>query len=211
MAHTEPSANSLRRLYCQRCTLITVYGCLTMLAVAVGVLGLMDASWPRKMLDSCFNIYAMFGLLLCGLVLARYQWCVEHSAPMLPADVRELSRHLSRIVYLFLYVVIGVRLSISIVSSLWHGGAVDFNLFDERFRHGPDGMAFDPRDDFRHFIASGLFALVFVRVLAYKMWLRSVERTARSNARELVQMAQKNELGNQLELANSSFQDRGGA
>jgi cytochrome b561 len=183
MVHTEPSANSLSRLYCERSTLITAYGCLAMLAVAVGVLGLMNPSWPRKMLDSCFNIHALFGLLLCGLVLARYQWCVQHSAPMLPADIRELSRHLSRIVYLFLYVVIGVRLCISIVSSLWHGGAIDFNLFDERFRHGPDTKAFDPRDDLQQFVASGLFALIFVRVLAYRLWLRSIERTARSNGR----------------------------
>jgi cytochrome b561 len=183
MAHTEPCASSLSRLYCERSTLMAVYGCLAMLAVAVGVLGLMDASWPRKMLGSCFIIHALFGLLLCGLVLARYQWCVEHSAPTLPADVRELSRHLSRIVYLFLYVVIGVRLSISIVNSLWHGGAVDFNLFDERFRQRLDTKGFDPRNAFQQFVASGLFALVFVRILAYRLWLRSIERTARSNGR----------------------------
>jgi cytochrome b561 len=154
-----------------------------MLTVAVGVLGLMDASWPRRMLDSCINIHALFGLLLCGLVLTRYQWCVEHSPCMLPTDVRELSRHLSRIVYLFLYVVIGVRLSISIVNSIWHGGAVDFNLFDEGFRHGPDSKALGPKADFQQFFAAALFALAFVRALAYRLWLRLVERPARSKAR----------------------------
>jgi cytochrome b561 len=177
-----------------------------MLTVAVGVLGLMDASWRKTMLDSWINIHALFGLLLCGLLFNRYQWCVEHSAPMLPADVSELSRHLSRIVYLFLYVVIGARLSISIVNSLWHGGAVDFNLFDERFRHGPDSEAFDPRDDFQQFVASGLLAIAFVRVLAYRLWLRSIERTARSNATmELALKAQNRDLNNQPALANSSL------
>lgn len=128
MVQTESAVSSLSRLYCQRSTLISVYGCLAMLAVAGGVLGLMDAAWLRKILESCINIHALFGLLPCGLVLARYQWCIEHSACMSPDDVRDLSRHLSRIVYLFLYLVIGVRLSISIVNSIWHGGAISICL-----------------------------------------------------------------------------------
>jgi cytochrome b561 len=180
MAHTELSANSLSRLYRQRSTLITVYGSLAMLTVAVGVLGLMDASWPRKMLDSCTNIHALFGILLCGLVLARYQWCVDNSPCMFPTNVRELSRHLSRIVYLLLYVVIGVRLSINIVGSIRHGHAVDLNPFEERFRNGPDSKAFYPKADFQQFFAASLFTLAFVRVLAYRLWLLTVERTTRS-------------------------------
>jgi hypothetical protein len=101
---------------------------------------------------------------------------------MPPADIHKLTRHLSRIVYLLLYVVIGVREMIGIANSLWHGGSVDFNLFDERFRNGPDYAGFNPRDDFQLFIASGLAALIFVRVLTCSLWLRSVERAALSKA-----------------------------
>jgi cytochrome b561 len=112
------------------------------------------------------NVHALFGFLLCGLVLARYRWLVERAPHMLPSEIPELSRHLSRIVYLFLYVVIGAREVVGILNSLWHGGPVDFNLLDARSRQGPDYGWFSTKDDFQMFFASGLFALIFVRVLA---------------------------------------------
>jgi cytochrome b561 len=133
-------------------------------------------------LVSWINIHGLFGLLLCGLVFARCRWHVKHSPRMLPADIHTLNRHLSRIVYLLLYVVIGMREIIAIVSSVWHGGAVDFNLFDQRFRSGPDYAGFNPRDDFQLFFASGLVALIFVRALTYPLWVRSVKRAALSKA-----------------------------
>jgi len=128
------------------------------------------------MLETCINIHALFGLLLCGLVLGRCRWCVGKSSGMRPN--RGLSRHLSRIVYLILYVVIGAREVIGILNSLWHGGEIDFNLFDEGLRNGPDHASWDPNDDFQMFFASGLFALMFVRVLAYRLWLRFREPAA---------------------------------
>jgi cytochrome b561 len=123
------------------------------------------------MLESWINIHALFGTLLCGLVLARCQWWVKHSRRMGRADVRKLSRHLSRIVYLLLYVVIGVRVFIGILDGVWHGVGADFSLFG----HGPDFEWFNTRDDFQLFFASGLFALVFVRVLALRLWWRCVQ------------------------------------
>jgi hypothetical protein len=98
---------------------------------------------------------------------------------MLPTDIRQLSRHLSRTVYLLLYVVLGLREFIAILNSVWHGGVVEFNLFDERFR-GPDYAGFNPKDDFQLFLASGFITLIFLRVLAFTLWLRSVGRTALS-------------------------------
>jgi hypothetical protein len=142
----------------------------------------MRGSWPRQVLEAWINIHALFGLLLCGLMFARYRWHLRHSPRMLAADIHELTRHLSRIVYLSLYVVIGVREIIGIVNSSWHGGSVDFNLFDERFRNGPDYAGFNPRDDFQRFIASGLLALISVRALTCSLWLRSVERAALTKA-----------------------------
>jgi cytochrome b561 len=159
-----------------------LYGCIALAAVVIGVLGLLRGSWPRQVLVSWINIHGLFGLLLCGLVFARCRWHVKHSPRMLPADIHTLNRHLSRIVYLLLYVVIGVREIIAIVSSVWHGGPVDFNLFDEHFRSGPDYAGFDPRDDFQLFVASGLVALIFVRALTRRLWVRSVERAAPSQA-----------------------------
>jgi cytochrome b561 len=94
------------------------------------------------MLETCINIHALFGLLLCGLVFARYRWCVGDS-PRMPPN-RGLFRHLSRIVYLILYLIVGVREIVGILNGLWHGVAIDFNLFDDRIGNGPDHASWDP-------------------------------------------------------------------
>ena len=179
-AQAEPFLNSLVHAYSRQRMLIALYGCAALLVVVIGVLSLLDGSWLRQMLESSINIHVLFGLLVCGLVLVRYQWRVRHSPGMLPTDIRELSRHLSRIVYLLLYVVIGVRQSIGIINSIWHGSAVDFNLFDDRTSNGPDRAGWNPKDDFQLLLATGLFVLIIVRVLACRLWLRSVERAALS-------------------------------
>jgi cytochrome b561 len=179
-AQAEPCLNPLAQAYSRQRMLIALYGCAALLVVVIGVLALLDGSRLRQMLESWINIHALFGLLLCALVLARCQWRVRYSSCMLPTDIRELSRHLSRIVYLLLYIVIGVRLSIGIINSIWHGSAVDFNLFDDRFRNGPDRAGWNPKDDFQLFLATGLFVLIVVRVLVFKLWLRAVERAALS-------------------------------
>jgi cytochrome b561 len=158
----------------------TLYACIAILAIVIGVLGL-GASGPRQMLESWVNVHALFGLLLCGLVLGRCRWSVKHSPSMLPSDVRQLCRHLSRTVYLLLYMVIGVRELIAILNSVWLGGVVDFNLFDQRFR-GPDYASVNSQDDFQWFLASGFIALIFLRVLTFTLWLHSVERAALSQS-----------------------------
>jgi len=107
---------------------------------------------------------------------------------MLPTDIRELSRHLSRIVYLFLFVVIGVRQIVGIIHCILYGGTVDFNLFDDRFRNGPDSEAFDPKGDLQMFFASGVFAFVIVRALVFRLRLRPVERTRYSRATAVVKV-----------------------
>ena len=154
--------------------------CTALLVVVIGTLGLIAHSWPRQMLESWINIHLLFGLLLCGWVMIRYQRRVSESPSMLPADVRGLSRQLSRIVYCVLYGVIGLRQSISIVSSLWHGGTIDFSLFDESLRHGPDTEGFDLHDDFQMFLASGLVPLAIVRVMAFRLWMRLTEKSLSS-------------------------------
>jgi len=131
------------------------------MVVAVGVLGLEKASRLRQLVEYWINIHALFGILLSGLVLARYQWIVQYS-PHLRDDIRELSRHLSRIVYLMLYVVMGVRQGISLVNSIWHGGAADFTLSDEGFRG--DDHVLDPHHDCHMILLSGGVALAMVRV-----------------------------------------------
>ena len=141
-------------------------------AVATGVVGLLGASGPRRALESWINIHALFGLLLCGLVLARYRWCVGRA---FASDARELSRHLSRIVYLVLYLVIGIRQTLAILNHIYYGGEPGFNLFDDHSRSGPDYWGWNPRDDFQLFFAAGLLSLLFVRVLAYGLWSHTIK------------------------------------
>jgi cytochrome b561 len=141
-------------------------------AVATGVVGVLGASWPRRALESWINIHALFGLLLCGLVLARYRWCVGHA---FASDARGLSRHLSRMVYLVLYLVVGVSQILAILNHFIYGGAPAFNLFDDHSRNGPDHQGWNPGDDFQLFFACGLLALIFVRFLAYGVWSRTAK------------------------------------
>jgi hypothetical protein len=157
--------------------LTALYACTAIVTVVIGVLGLLGASGLRQILESWVNIHALFGLLLCGLVLARCRWSVKRSTSMLPTDIRQLSRHLSRTIYMLLYVVIGVKELIAILNGVWHGGVVDFNLYDERFR-GPDYAGFNPKDDFQLFLACGFIALIFLRGLTFTLWLRAVDRAA---------------------------------
>jgi cytochrome b561 len=130
------------------------------------------------MLESWINIHVLFGSLLGSMVTARFMRQVKHSPRMLPADIRALSRRLSRIVYLLLYVVIGLRQTMGILGSIWHGGSVDFKFFDMGFRHGPDYAGFNPKDDFQLFLASGLLVLILIRVSAFAMSLRSAAAAA---------------------------------
>jgi hypothetical protein len=71
-------------------------------------------------------------------------------------------------VYLLLYVVIGVRESIGIVEPLWKGGTSDFNLFHDPFRIDTGGKTSDVVD-FQMFFASGLCVIIMVRVMAVRL------------------------------------------
>jgi hypothetical protein len=178
-AQAEPSLKRFTRAHFRQGMPLAFHGCTGLLVVGIGVLGLLDGSRARQLLETWINIHALFALLLCVFALTRCQWHMSHAPVMLPADMRKLSRHLSRIVYLVLYLVIGVTQSISIVSHFFYGSAVDFNLFDDRFRHGPDRPGWNPRDDFQLFLATGLFAIIVVKIWTFRLWLRAVELTAR--------------------------------
>jgi cytochrome b561 len=157
--------------------LTALHGGIALIAVAIGVLGLQADSLPRQAVEAGINIHALFALLLCGLVFARCRWRLERSPRMRAVDIRELSRHLSRIVYLLLYLVIGVREVMGILHGLWHGGPIDFGLLDPTLDHA----GFDSRDDFQLFFISGLFVLLFVRAVAFTLWLRSRTQAAHAS------------------------------
>ena len=154
--------HSLRNSYPRERRRSALYVCAAILVVAVGVLGLERPSGLRQLVEAWIDIHALFGLLLCGLVLARYQWIIHDSAG-LDEDIRELSRHLSRIVYLTLYLVIGVSQVIGLVHWIRHGGSVDLALWEEHFR-SDDSQVLDPHHDCHMILLSGGVALAMIRV-----------------------------------------------
>jgi cytochrome b561 len=162
-ARAECPPHSLRNSYPQERRHLALFLCAATLVAAVGVLGLRRDSWLRQLVDSWINVHVLFGLLLCGLVMARYQWIIRYS-PHLREDFRELSRHLSRIVYLMLYVVIGVRLGMSLVNWIWHGGSLDLTALDGGLRNDDDSRLFNPHHDYHMILLSGGIALAVVRV-----------------------------------------------
>jgi cytochrome b561 len=144
------------------------YGCLATFTALIGVLGLIPTSSVIKAPGWRIAIHVLFGQMIFGLVFARFRWCVRHSTPTSLDDINGLSRHLSRIVYLLLYVVIGARLIVSIGNSIWQGTAIDLDPFDQRF--GTDGATSAAKADFQQFFVACLLARGFVYLLAYKLW-----------------------------------------
>jgi cytochrome b561 len=150
---------------------IALHGCATIFIVIVGVVGLVDTSQGRRMLEPWIEIHVLFGLMLCGLVLAQYRWRLEHAPRFRRGDVRELSRHLARVVYSMLYMVLGVRLGIGLAASFGYDGMPGLPRFDDLSRNAGDS------EDFHMLLNSGVCALVWVRILAFRLAAR-LERQA---------------------------------
>ena len=119
----------------------------------------------------------LFGMLLVGLVIARFYWWLKHSPPAEKADIRQFSRQLSRLIYLVLYLVIGAKQIIGIVNFMWHGSTLDFGLLLDNDSAQDLGI-YKSTADFRAILVCGLIALALIRGLAFWTWLRLVEQVA---------------------------------
>ena len=167
------SGNPTRRIR----QVLALYWGVAVLAVLVGVFGLVRDSWLAMAPTSRSCMHALFGLLLVGLVIARFLWWLKHSPPVQKADIRRFSRQLSRLIYLVLYLVIGTKQIIGIVNFMWHGGILDFGLLLDN--DGAQGLGiYKSTADFRAILVCGLIALALIRGLAFWTWLRFVEEVA---------------------------------
>jgi uncharacterized membrane protein YbjE (DUF340 family) len=93
------------------------------------------------------NIHALFGSLLLVIVVARFLRDVRRFPPVRAADVRSLTRRLSRMVYLLLYLAAGLQ-------QLIGRGSADLQVI----------------------LLYGLIALIIIRVLTIGIWLRNRSR-----------------------------------
>ena len=116
-------------------------------------------------MTSATYVHMLFGLLLWGLVIARFRCWLKHSPPSHSAEVREFSRQLSRMVYLLLYLVIGVTQILEIVNFMRLGGTLGF----DPLRDSEGGIA-----NCQVVLVYGLSALALIRVSAYWIWRRLV-------------------------------------
>src|SRR5450631_3483656 len=82
---------------------------LALLVVIVGIAGVLHDSMGS--VPGYMNLHAVFGVLLWVSVVARFHRRLHQSPPMLPIEIREFSRHLSRLVYLMLYVLMFISLT----------------------------------------------------------------------------------------------------
>jgi cytochrome b561 len=116
------------------------------LVAAVGLLGLFRDA-PLTALVAPWIKLSLFGALLLGLVGIRFHWHVKHSPPAHAADIRGLSRRVSRMVYLLLYLLVGAT-----------------QLF------GPRRL--EPSPELQAVLVYGLLSLIAIRVLALRLRMK---------------------------------------
>ena len=117
------------------------------LVVVVGILGIILDSWPIPLLRGA-NFHALFGVLLWVAVVARFYRRLCQSPRMLPTDIRAFSRHLSRLVYLLLYVLMFLDLVIGTLRAV------------------PKHTVIGPPENFQSYLGYGLVALITIHGLA---------------------------------------------
>lgn len=115
------------------------------LVVLIGILALVQDSWPRALLYHG-QFHALFGALLWIGILMRF-YAFQNRPQRLAAEVRAFSRDLLRRVYLLLYLLMLLRLLIWIC------------------RNTLEPVRLMPQD-FQVYLAFGGMALVTIRLLA---------------------------------------------
>jgi len=155
-------------------TAMSFHWSMAVLVIVVGVLGLLHDSWPRGTQAYWINRHALLGLLVWGLLMARFAWRLGHPPPQLPAAAGTLAHRLSHPVHLLLYLLLFVIPILGIVTFIWHGRAFDFGLFRVDFGVAKNRAIFAPTEDIHGYLAYALFTLVGIHVLAalWHQWVR---------------------------------------
>jgi hypothetical protein len=112
---------------------------------ALGNLGILQDSWPALPRWPSCNLHTAFGVLLMGMIIANF-YRASSGAPLTRADAQALSRQLSRLVYLLLYVIFGAQLLLRVAILT--------------------AATSQPPDNLRDYFGYGVLALFAIRVLA---------------------------------------------
>jgi cytochrome b561 len=120
---------------------------LTLLVLIAGIAGVVHDSLARGTSSTYMNLHAAFGLLLWVSVVVRFHRRLRQSPRMLPIDIREFSRHLSRLVCLVLYLLMFASLAARTAACVWRTGC-------------------PAAPDFQGYLGCGFIALVTIQALA---------------------------------------------
>lgn len=127
---------------------------IALLAVTAGAWLLLSDSWRLGGAPSDLTLRAIFGLLLGSLVVARFSSSFQPGAPGPAPDMGLVCRELSRMVYLILYLAIGVQQLARLTMHYWpaaqHARSMPLQSADDA------GQAF---------LLCGVCALLLIRVL----------------------------------------------
>ncbi|MEP6883321.1 MAG: hypothetical protein ABJC66_01100 [Gammaproteobacteria bacterium] len=121
---------------------------LELLVIVVGASGLIHDSQLGSARIAATNLHNLFGALLWLWVIARFHSRVNELPRMQANDLRAFARHLSRRVYLLLYGLMFLKLSLGVLYSALHGAPF---VLDKQFQS---------------YLAWGVFALITIHASA---------------------------------------------
>ena len=119
-----------------------------LLVLTAGLLGVIHDSWAGSAAASSLHCHALFGAVLCGSVMTRLYSGARRPLRGPAIDIHMLSRRLSRQVYLVLYVLMFVSMTIDIL------------------RGEPHGSMLRAAEGFRSYLGCGGVALITIHILA---------------------------------------------
>jgi cytochrome b561 len=134
---------------------------------ALGIAGLMRDARLGALYLPRVNLHGIFGAMLWLLVVAQFRQASLAGAALNGAGVHEISRGLSRRVYLLLYVLFGASYFIRIAAIIWNRGTL--GALHPAMLTSPENL--------RDYLAYGVFALLTIRVLA-AMQCQALKRVA---------------------------------
>jgi hypothetical protein len=118
-----------------------------LLVLLVGLLGLIADTFTIA-LPHRGNLHILFAALLWAYIVVRFYGRLRRAPRMLPTEIRAFSRHLSRLVYLLLYILTFFNLVIGVV------------------RAAPHSTFLARTEDVQIYLVCGVGALITIRVLA---------------------------------------------
>ena len=121
------------------------------------------------LMAGCAEFHAVFGTLLCTLVLLQFARQMRASNSGAGTQPHEFARHLSRLIYLLLYSVLLLKVLAAMGSASWRDDGLSVG-WSSQFRANPEHLFMECGERFRLDLLWGVIALCLIRVLsAYQL------------------------------------------